>query len=129
MCCRSACRELPLRTRRTRRFNPEMRQDFSSCPPRPPWWVVKLLGRAPYGSRRLVAAAFIMAGIGIATLRSHAEIPDWMRDVEANGRFHDLLFRTVAMPGGPVEVRRSPVDAHDALTRAAPTSPGGAPDP
>src|SRR5207247_10673655 len=78
-------------------------------------------GRAPVA--RL--CALVLAAAAAATIVLRAEIPDWIRDVEANGRFHDALFRSVAMPGGPVEVRRAPADAHEALTRAA---PGDAPD-
>ena len=42
-----------------------------------------------------------------------------MRNVETAGRWHDAIFRTVPTPAGPVEVRRSPADAHDALTTVA----------
>ena len=42
-----------------------------------------------------------------------------MRNVETAARWHDAIFRTVSTPAGPVEVRRSPADAHDALMNVA----------
>ena len=58
----------------------------------------------------------IATGIVAATLSVRAELPGWLRHVEA-GAVHDALFRTVATPAGPVEVRRAPADAREALTR------------
>src|SRR4051812_5289985 len=86
-------------------------------------WCRRVLPRRTRRTRRPGLLVFALAVA--ATLAVHAEIPDWLRDVETNSRFHDALFRSVPMPGGPVEVRRAPADAHDALTAAA---PGGAPD-
>src|SRR5262245_48423829 len=71
------------------------------------------------GSRAVVAIALVVATLGV-----RAELPEWVRDVDAGGRFHDALFRTVATPSGPIEVRRTPAEAYDALGRM----PGGASD-
>ena len=59
-----------------------------------------------------------------STFSLRAELPEWVRNVEAGGRWHDAIFRTLPTPAGPVEVRRSPADAHDALAAA----PGAATD-
>ena len=64
---------------------------------------------------QVVAAAAIVA----ATFGLRAELPEWVRNVETAARWHDAIFRTVPTPAGPVEVRRSPADAHDALTKIA----------
>ena len=74
--------------------------------------------------RRLASAGVVAIAIIASTFGVRAELPEWVRNVEATGRFHDALFRTVAMPGGPVEVRRAPADAHQALSRM----PGSAAD-
>jgi len=63
-----------------------------------------------------LTAALIATGIVAATLGVRAELPGWLRHVEAGG-VQDALFRTVPTPAGPVEVRRAPADAREALTR------------
>src|SRR5258708_7573868 len=74
--------------------------------------------------RRVVATGLVVIAIAASTLGLRAELPEWVRNVETTGRWHDAIFRTVSTPEGPVEVRRSPADAYDALTRV----PGAAPD-
>ena len=74
--------------------------------------------------RRRVAAGLAAAAIAASTFGVRAELPEWVRNVETAGRWHDAIFRTVPTPTGPVEVRRSPADAHDALR----TAPGAAAD-
>ena len=74
--------------------------------------------------RRLAAAGLIAVAIGASPFVVRAELPEWVRNVEATGRLHDAIFRTVAMPAGPVEVRRAPADAREALT----SLPGAAGD-
>jgi tetratricopeptide (TPR) repeat protein/predicted Zn-dependent protease len=78
---------------------------------------------------RIAAAGAIAAGIIAASaLGLRAELPEWVKNIEATGRLHDAVFRTVPTLTGPVEVRRAPADAYDALTRAASSgrSPGQA---
>jgi tetratricopeptide (TPR) repeat protein len=70
-------------------------------------------------ARARVAAALALTAIAASTLAVRAELPEWIRNVESAGRWHDAIFRTVPTPAGPVEIRRSPADAHDALTRAS----------
>ena len=69
------------------------------------------------GTRGRVAAGLAAAAIVGSTFGLRAELPEWVRNVETAGRWHDAMFRTVPTPAGPVQVRRSPADAHDALTR------------
>src|SRR4051812_48364223 len=64
-----------------------------------------------------VATWLAAAAIVASTFAAHAELPEWVRNVETSASWHDAVFRTVAPPAGPVEVRRSPADAHDALAR------------
>src|SRR5580704_16716121 len=73
---------------------------------------------------RVVATGLVVTAIAASTLGVRAELPEWVRNVEATGRWHDAIFRTVPTPEGAVEVRRSPADAYDALTRV----PGAATD-
>src|SRR6185503_4638717 len=73
---------------------------------------------------RRVGAGLAAAAIAASTFGLRAELPEWVRNVETAGRWHDAIFRTVSTPAGPVEIRRSPADAHDALTRV----PGAAAD-
>ena len=77
-----------------------------------------------HGLRRRVGAGLAAAAIAASTFGLRAELPEWVRNVETAGRWHDAIFRTVPTPAGPVEVRRSPADAHDALR----TAPGAATD-
>ena len=74
--------------------------------------------------RRLAIAGLVATAVFAATFRARAELPEWVRNVDATARFHDAIFRTVATPSGPVEVRRAPADVHDTLARM----PGGAAD-
>jgi tetratricopeptide (TPR) repeat protein len=75
-------------------------------------------------ARALLIAGLVLAAIAASALGLRAELPEWVRNVETGGRWHDAIFRTVPTPEGPVEVRRSPADAYDALTRV----PGAAAD-
>jgi tetratricopeptide (TPR) repeat protein len=70
-------------------------------------------------ARLCVAAGLVAAAIVASTFGVRAELPDWIRNIETTARWHDAIFRTIATPAGPVEVRRAPADAHDALTRIA----------
>ncbi len=70
-------------------------------------------------TRGYIGTAVALAAIGASTYSLRAEWPEWIRNVETGGRWHDAIFRTVPTPSGAVEVRRSPADAHEALTRAA----------
>ena len=73
---------------------------------------------------RVVATGLVVTAIAASTLGVRAELPEWVRNVETAGRWHDAIFRTVPTPEGAVEVRRSPADAYDALTSV----PGAATD-
>jgi Flp pilus assembly protein TadD len=75
-------------------------------------------------ARAWVAAIVVATAIVTSTFAVRAELPEWIRNVESGGRWHDAMFRTLPTPAGPVEVRRSPADAHEALARSS----GAAPD-
>jgi tetratricopeptide (TPR) repeat protein len=65
-----------------------------------------------------MAAGLVLTAIAASTLGLRAELPEWVRNVETAGRWHDAIFRTVPTAAGPVEVRRSPADAYEALASA-----------
>jgi cellulose synthase operon protein C len=69
----------------------------------------RMRGRIATG---LVAAAIVSATFGV-----RAELPEWVRNIQSGGRWHDAIFRTVPTVAGPVEIRRSPADAHAALAK------------
>src|SRR3982074_211201 len=75
-------------------------------------------------ARGLTAAVLVFAAIAASRLGLRAELPEWVRNVETAGRWHDAIFRTVPTPRGPVEVLRSRAAAYGALTSA----PGAAAD-
>jgi Flp pilus assembly protein TadD len=64
-----------------------------------------------------IAAGLAAVAVAVWTAGARAELPEWVRNVDAGGRFHDAFFRTVPMPAGPVEVRRAPADTYEALTK------------
>ena len=64
------------------------------------------------------AMACTALAIVATTFAVRAELPEWVRNVESTGRWHDAIFRVVQTPAGPVEVRRAPADAHAALLKA-----------
>jgi len=75
-------------------------------------------------SCRKCRACLVALAIVAATFGLRAELPEWVRNVETAARWHDAIFQTAPTPAGPVEVRRSPSDAYDALTKM----PGAATD-
>ena len=54
----------------------------------------------------LLAFAVLLAG-----LAAHAGLPGWLQNVPALARLDGVFFRTLAMPGGPVAVRRPPQES------------------
>jgi predicted Zn-dependent protease len=61
----------------------------------------------------LIAAAFL-AGIG--ALAAFAELPSWIRNVEAQSALEAVFFRMMSLPGGAVAFRRPPHETRPALT-------------
>ena len=58
-------------------------------------------------------AAFVLAiGFAIAAL---AELPSWIRNVEASNILEAVFFRMMSLPGGPVLFRRPPRETRPAL--------------
>ncbi len=70
-------------------------------------------------TRGFITGGVAVAAVALSTLGVRAELPEWVRNVDVASRFHDAVFRTVAMPGGPVEVRRAPAETHEALAGVA----------
>lgn len=73
-------------------------------------------------TRGRVGTAVTLTAVVASTFAVRAELPEWIRNVPSASlgasRWHDAIFRTVPTAAGPVEVRRSPADAHDMLTKA-----------
>ena len=51
-----------------------------------------------------------------ATFAAFAELPSWIRNVEANGALEAVFFRMMALPGGAVAFRRPPRETRPALS-------------
>ena len=89
-----------------------------------PFWLSAVYKKGSYPFFGHVAVGLAALAIVASTFGLRAELPEWVRNVETGGRWHDAIFRTLPTPAGPVEVRRSPADAHDALAAV----PAGATD-
>ena len=74
-------------------------------------------------NRACVATGVVAVAVVASTFGLRAELPEWIRNVESAGRWHDAIFRTVLTPAGPVEIRRSPAEAHEALAKSSGTAP------
>lgn len=74
-------------------------------------------------SRRYWIAA---AALAFAALAAHADLPRWFQNIPAVKRFEGVFTTTVAMPGGPVTVRREPGQTRASLTQLIAAAPNGA---
>ena len=63
---------------------------------------------------RAGAAAVLLAGAGIA-LKAKADVPTWIRNVEARTDLERVFFRTMQLPYGEVLFRRPPTETRLAL--------------
>ncbi len=75
-------------------------------------------------SRILVALP--VAGLFIAGMVARGDLVDRLQNLEANGRFEVAFFRTVALPGGPLTVRRLPAESRHILDDLVSKSPNDA---
>ena len=66
----------------------------------------------------LPVACLLLAG-----LSARGDLARWIQDLESNGRFEAVFFRTVTLLGGPVSVRRPPGEARNALNDLVAKSP------
>jgi tetratricopeptide (TPR) repeat protein len=77
------------------------------------------LCRSRRPTRTRIAAGIAVVAAVTWTLAARAELPEWVRNVDATSRFHDAVFRTLPMPNASVEVRRAPAETHAALAGLA----------
>ena len=61
----------------------------------------------------MFSAAILAAG---ATVAAVAELPSWIRNVEANSAIEAAFFRMMSLPGGAVAFRRPPQETRPALS-------------
>lgn len=64
---------------------------------------------------RLIAAMMALAGL-TAAVAAFAELPSWVRNVEARSAFEAVFFRMMSLPSGAVAFRRPPHETRPALT-------------
>ena len=64
------------------------------------------------------AAILLFAGLG-----ARGDLVEWIQGLESNSRFEAVFFRTVTLLGGPVSVRRPPLEARNSLNDLVSKSP------
>lgn len=74
-----------------------------------------------------MAIAFAAAVLAGASLKAWAELPAWMRNVEARTALEGVFFRAMALPGGEVLHRRPPIETRPALRELITQQPKDAP--
>jgi tetratricopeptide (TPR) repeat protein len=67
-----------------------------------------------------------VACLFLAGLTARGDLAEWLQNLEGNGRFEAVFFRTVTLLGGPVSVRRMPGEARNALNDLLAKSPNNA---
>ena len=92
-------------------------------PPMSGWDHVMNLYRS-LRSRILVALPAV--GFLLAGLAARGDLSEWLQNLEGNGRFEAVFFRTVTLLGGPVSVRRLPSESRHALDGLISKSPNDA---
>jgi cellulose synthase operon protein C len=66
------------------------------------------------GARRLWCLPLVTTCLALGAL-AQAEYPEWVRFVERGSPLREVFFRSVSLPSGPVEARRSPRETRPAL--------------
>ncbi|HKR94886.1 MAG TPA: hypothetical protein VJW55_05975, partial [Candidatus Angelobacter sp.] len=67
-------------------------------------------------SRKVLVKACIFVGcLGGGLLAARAAMPEWIQNIEVRSLVEAAIFRTVALPTGPVTVRRPPAETVPAL--------------
>ena len=74
---------------------------------------------------RLLLAGMAVVSI-VATLGAMAELPAWIRNVEANSANEAVFFRRMSLPGATVAFRRPPSETRPALTELIKAQPHSA---
>jgi len=73
--------------------------------------------------RSRILLAFPVAALFLAGLTARGDLARWLQNLEGNGRFEAVFFRTVSVLGGPVSVRRLPGESRNALNDLVAKSP------
>jgi thioredoxin-like negative regulator of GroEL len=73
-----------------------------------------------------ILLALPVLGLFLAGLTARGELLEWLQNLEGNGRFEAVFFRTVTLLGRPVSVRRLPGEARNALNDLVAKSPSDA---
>jgi hypothetical protein len=63
---------------------------------------------------RLLTLAVFLAAIG-GTVSALAELPSWIRNIDASSAVEAIFFRRMPLPGGAVAFRRPPLETRPAL--------------
>jgi tetratricopeptide (TPR) repeat protein len=74
-------------------------------------------------SRSRILLAVPVALLVFAALTARGDLAEWLQNLESNGRFEAAFFRTVTLLGAPISVRRSPLEARNALNDLVSKSP------
>ncbi len=72
-------------------------------------------------SRILLVVPFTL--LLFAGLTARGDLVEWLQNLESNGRFEAVFFRSLTLLGGPVSVRRPPGEARNALNGLVSKSP------
>ena len=64
-------------------------------------------------SRSRILLAVPVALLIFAALTARGDLAEWLQNLESNGRFEAVFFRTVTLAGAPVSARRLPVEARN----------------
>ena len=74
---------------------------------------------------RLIVFAILVAAIGV-TVSAVAELPSWIRNIDASTAFEGVFFRMMSLPSGAVAFRRSPHETRSALGELIKSQPRNA---
>ena len=74
-------------------------------------------------ARSRILLAVPVALLFLAGIAARGDLVEWLQNLESNGRFEAAFFRTVTLLGSPVSVRRSPLEARNALNDLVSKSP------
>ncbi|MBI4910363.1 MAG: hypothetical protein HY820_42490 [Acidobacteria bacterium] len=69
---------------------------------------------------------FALFALVLGAASMHADLPSWVRFLEANSRQENALFRAIDLPGGPIAVRRPAREATAELTKLIAATPTAA---
>ena len=79
--------------------------------------------KSSLSSRSRILLAVPVALLLFAGLTARGDLVEWLQNLESNGRFEAVFFRSLTLLGGPVSVRRPPGEARSALNDLVSKSP------